>query len=126
MAEDFKKLKIWQKAHELMLHVYELTQTFPKEESFNLTSQIRRAALSVSANIAEAQGRYHDAETIHFMYNARGSAEEVRSHLTASFDLHYISKKDFGKLEQEYLGLIKGINSFIKSIKQRGSINSIN
>lgn len=121
MAEDFKKLKIWQKAHELMLHVYKLTNIFPKEESFNLTSQIRRAALSVSANIAEAQGRYHDAETIHFLYNARGSAEEVRSHLTASVDLAYISKKDFNKLEEEYVGLIKGINSFIKSIKQKKS-----
>ena len=120
MAEDFKKLKIWQKAHELMLHVYKLTNSFPKEESFSLTSQIRRAALSVSANIAEAQGRYHDAETIHFIYNARGSAEEVRSHLTASVDLDYISKKDFDKLEEEYLGLIKGINSFIKSIKHKG------
>ena len=120
MAEDFKKLKIWQKAHELMLHVYKLTNSFPKEESFSLTSQIRRAALSVSANIAEAQGRYHDAETIHFIYNARGSAEEVRSHLAASVDLAYISKKEFDKLEEEYLGLIKGINSFIRAIKHKG------
>ncbi|KKR51381.1 MAG: S23 ribosomal protein [Candidatus Curtissbacteria bacterium GW2011_GWA1_40_16] len=119
MAEDFKKLKIWQNAHELMLRVYELTNTFPKEETFNLTSQIRRAATSVSANIAEAQGRYHDAETIHFIYNARGSAEEVRSHLTACIDLDYISKKDFDKLEEEYIGLIKGMNSFIRSIKHK-------
>ena len=120
MAEDFKKLKIWQKAHELMVQIYTLSKTFPKDEKFNLISQIRRAALSVPANIAEAQGRYHDAETIHFLYNTRGSAEEVRSHLTAALDITYISKKDFDKLEDEYVGLIMGINSFIKSIRQKG------
>ena len=119
MAEDFKKLKIWQKAHELMVQIYALSDTFPKVELFNLTSQIKRAALSVPANIAEAQGRYHDAETIHFLYNARGSAEEVRSHLIAALDITYISKKDFDKLEDEYVGLIMGINSFIKSIRQK-------
>ena len=121
MAEDFKKLKIWQKAHELMVQIYALSKTLPKNEQFNLISQIRRAALSVPANIAEAQGRYHDAETIHFLYNARGSAEEVRSHLIAAFDITYISKNDFDKLEEEYAGLIMGINSFIKSIRQNKS-----
>ncbi len=119
MAQDFKKLKIWQKAHELMVQIYVLSKTFPKDELFNLISQIRRAALSVPANIAEAQGRYHDAETIHFLYNARGSAEEVRSHLIAALDITYISKNDFDTLEKEYVGLIMGINSFIKSIRQK-------
>lgn len=118
MADDFKKLKIWQLSHELMLRIYEVTSKFPKEELYNLISQLRRAALSVPANIAEAQGRYHYAESIHFLYNARGSAEEVRSLLNAAFDLSFISKNDYNSLEKDYSGLIKGINSFIKSIRQ--------
>lgn len=121
MAQDFKKLKIWQKAHELMVQIYALSKTFPKDEQFSLISQVRRAALSVPANIAEAQGRYHDAETIHFLYNARGSAEEVRSHLIAALDIAYISNNDFDTLEKEYIGLIMGINSFVKSIRQKKS-----
>src|SRR3989344_2610806 len=118
MADDFKKLKIWQQSHELMLKVYEITTRFPKEETYNLISQLRRAALSVPANIAEAQGRYHYAETIHFLYNARGSAEEVRSLLTAAKDLSFISKNEYQELETAYLGLVKGINSFIKSLSK--------
>ena len=102
-----------------MLKVYQLTVSFPKEETFNLISQLRRAALSVPANIAEAHGRYHYAETIHFLYNARGSAEEVRSLLIASRDLKFISKDEYKYLETEYEGLIKGINSFIKTLRER-------
>ena len=119
MASDFRQLNIWKKSHELMLKVYQLTVSFPKEETFNLISQLRRAALSVPANIAEAHGRYHYAETIHFLYNARGSAEEVRSLLIASRDLKFISKDEYKYLETEYEGLIKGINSFIKTLRKQ-------
>ena len=119
MASDFRQLNIWKKSHELMLKVYQLTVSFPKEETFNLISQLRRAALSVPANIAEAHGRYHYAETIHFLYNARGSAEEVRSLLIASRDLKFISKDEYKYLETEYEGLIKGINSFIKTLREQ-------
>ena len=119
MANDFRQLNIWKKSHGLMLKVYQLTVSFPKEETFNLISQLRRAALSVPANIAEAHGRYHYAETIHFLYNARGSAEEVRSLLIASRDLKFISKDEYKYLETEYEGLIKGINSFIKTLREQ-------
>src|SRR3989344_9683354 len=113
MPSDFKQLNIWRESHKLMLKIYDLSGNFPKEEVYNLVSQIRRASLSVPANIAEAQGRYHYAETIHFLYNARGSAEEVRSLLTAAKDLSFISKNEYQELETAYLGLVKGINSFI-------------
>src|SRR3989344_2879905 len=119
MAEDFKSLNIWKKSHKLMLKVYKITSAFPKEETYNLISQLRRAALSVPANIAEAHGRYHYAETIHFLYNARGSAEEVRSLLIAARDLKFISKDEYKYLETEYEGLIKGINSFIKTLREQ-------
>lgn len=119
MADDFKKLLIWQKSHELMLKVYKITESLPKEETYNLISQLRRAALSVPANIAESQGRYHYAETIHFLYNARGSAQEVRSLLNAAFDLSFIAKMDYQELETAYFGLIKGVNSYIKSVRDK-------
>ena len=117
MASDFTQLKIWQTSHKLMLNIYELSSSFPKQEEYNLISQIRRAALSVPTNIAEAQGRYHDQETIHFIYNARGSGEEVRSLLIAALDLKYIDKGKYDELDNQYSGLIIGINSFIKSIR---------
>lgn len=119
MPEDFRSLNIWKQAHSLMLKIYDVTAAFPKEELYNLVSQLRRAALSVPTNIAESYGRYHYAETIHFLYNARGSAHEVRSLLIASVDLKFMSKDVYQDLENEYSGLIKGINSFIKSIRQK-------
>ena len=119
MPSDFRQLNIWKESHKLMLIVYEITSSFPKDETYNLISQLRRAALSIPTNIAEASGRYHYAETIHFLYNARGSAEEVRSLLKAALDLSFIGRRDYDKLEKSYEGLIKGINSFIKSLRDK-------
>ena len=79
MAANFEDLRIWQVGESLVIKIYSITGKFPKSEFYNLTSQLRRAAVSVPANIAEAMGRYHNAESIHFIFNARGSAEEVRS-----------------------------------------------
>jgi four helix bundle protein len=123
MAKDFSSLQIWQVSHKLMLTIYDVTASFPKAEEFNLTSQIRRAALSIPTNIAEASGRYHDQETIHFIYNARGSSEEVRSLLLAAHDLKYLSKVKYNELEKAYERLIISINSFIKSIRAKNSSN---
>jgi four helix bundle protein len=74
--EDFKNLKVWAKAHEMTLAVYRKTQTFPKEEVYGLTSQLRRAAASIGANIAEGCGRRSDGEMSRFLQIARGSASE--------------------------------------------------
>lgn len=119
MASNFEELKIWQISEKLVIKIYFVTASFPKQETYNLVSQLRRAAISVPANTAEATGRYHDAESIHFMYNARGSAEEVRSLLMSSRDLKYITEKIFTELNKEYIGLIKGINGFIKSLRKQ-------
>ena len=75
--EDFKDLRVWGKAHELTLAVYQKTRAFPKEEMYGLTSQLRRACASVGANIAEGCGRRSDAEMRRFIQIARGSANEV-------------------------------------------------
>ena len=122
MATSFEELKVWQTSHQLMLKIYEISARFPKNEEYNLVSQIRRAALSVPTNIAESQGRYHDQETIHFIYNARGSAEEVRSLLIAAKDLKYVDSMLFEDLNKAYSGLIIGLNSFIKSIREKSRV----
>ena len=119
MPLNFEDLKIWQEAHRLMLEIYRLSSKFPKSESYGIIDQLRRAALSVTANIAEAHGRHHYLDKAKFLYNARGSIEEVRSHLMASKDLKYITKEEFYKLNEEYLGLIRGLNAFIRAIKNR-------
>ena len=118
MAQNFNDLRIWQLAEQLVIKIYKITADFPKEETYNIVSQLRRAALSIPTNIAEAHGRYHDAETIHFLYNARGSAEEVRSLLMSALDLGYIEKRTLDNLNEEYLSLIISINSFIKAIRK--------
>ncbi|MBI2018615.1 four helix bundle protein [Candidatus Daviesbacteria bacterium] len=118
MAQSFNELRIWQISEQLVVKIYKMTDIFPKDEVYNIVSQLRRAAVSIPTNIAEAHGRYHDAETIHFLYNARGSAEEVRSLLMTSLDLGYITNDIFQQTNEEYLNLIRSINSFVRAIRK--------
>jgi four helix bundle protein len=102
-----------------MIEIYKITKTFPKNETYSLIDQLKRASISVGANIAEAHGRHHYLDKAKFLYNARGSLEETRSHLMAARDLKYIDNDTFNKLNNEYMGLIKGLNAFISSIKNK-------
>ncbi|HEV2484575.1 MAG TPA: four helix bundle protein [Terracidiphilus sp.] len=101
--EDFKDLKVWNKAHELTLLIYQRTRTFPREEIYGLTSQIRRAAASIGANIAEGCGRRSDPELKRFIQIARGSANELEYHLLLARDLNLLSADDFSNLEAKIL-----------------------
>jgi four helix bundle protein len=92
---DFTKLDVWAKAHELTLSIYDLTSSFPREELYGLTSQLRRAAGSVPANIAEGCGREGDAELARFLRISMGSASEVEYHLMLAKDLKYVAVKDY-------------------------------
>ena len=113
----FRDLKIWQKSYQLAMRVYVTTSKFPKDEKYGLTDQIRRAAVSVGANIAEAHGRFHYADKCRVLFQARGECEEVRSHLSMSLGLNYLEKELFAELDHEYNGLGAGINGYISSIK---------
>ena len=93
--EDFKDLRVWVKAYELTLSVYSKTHGFPREEMYGLTSQLRRAASSAGANIAEGCGRRSDGEMRRFLQIARGSANEVEHHLLLARDLQFLSADDF-------------------------------
>ena len=88
---DYEKLNVWQKAHKLTLETYMLTKQLPKEELFGLTSQIRRAAVSVESNIAEGESRFSNADKIRFFIDARSSAAEVETQLLIISDLYVIN-----------------------------------
>jgi len=93
MGESFEDLEVWQIGKKIGVGIYGLTKDFPKEESFGLTSQIRRAALSVPANIAEGFGRYHYLDKAKFYLNARGSLYELKSHLLIAQELGYLKEE---------------------------------
>jgi four helix bundle protein len=92
--QDFKKLLVWKKAHELTLGLYGLTATFPRDETYGLTSQIRRAVSSIPANIAEGCGREGNVELTRFLFIAMGSASELEYHLLLARDLKYFPVND--------------------------------
>ncbi len=96
--KNFKTLKVWQKSHELTLQIYKATAGFPKEEIYALTSQLRRAASSVAANIAEGCGRHGDADFARFLQIAMGSASELQYHLILAHDLGFLSAPVFKSL----------------------------
>ena len=104
---------MWQKSHELVLAVYRMTQDFPKTEQYGLTSQVRRAAVSVAANIAEGFGKRGKADKARFMNTAQGSLEEVHYYLILGTDLGYGPCLDLevGRLLSGYRGAILDSNS---------------
>ena len=96
--KDFHELKVWQKAHQLTLVVYQITAPFPREELYGLTSQLRRSAASIPANLAEGCGRNGDAEFARFCSIALGSASELEYHLLLARDLKLIQPRDYEEL----------------------------
>jgi len=114
--KNFYELDAWKKAHLLAINIYKITKSFPKEELYGVSSQIRRAVSSITANIAEGFSRYHFAEKAKFYYNARASASEVQNFLLLSKDLGYIDKKSCEDMFLECVEIGKLINGLIRSI----------
>lgn len=95
---DFRDLQVWEKGHRLALSIYRATNNFPKEELYGLTSQLRRSAASIPANIAEGCGRSGDAELARFMQIVMGSASELEYHLLLAKDLNYLDPLSYEEL----------------------------
>lgn len=95
----FSQLEAWRVNHQLVIAIYKLTATFPQSEKYGLSDQIRRAASSITANIAEGWGRYHFADKNRFYYNARGSSTEVQNHLILAKDLDLLSNERYEELK---------------------------
>lgn len=100
MAHPWKDLIVWQKAHELVLAIYKVTNNFPEKERYGLSQQIRRASTSVAANIVEGKSKKTDKEFSAYLYNSRGSLEETRYHLLLSKDLKFIDEVQYNDLEK--------------------------
>ena len=98
--KNYRDLQVWRKAHELTLSVYEVTRTFPAEEKYGLTSQLRRASTSVASNIAEGCGRGSDADFARCCQIAMGSACEANYQLLLSRDLGYKAGADYERLDE--------------------------
>jgi four helix bundle protein len=113
---DFRELKVWQKAHQLTLAVYKATATFPRDELYGLTSQIRRACASIPANIAEGCGRSGDAELARFLQIALGSASELEYHLLLAHDLALLSDSEYEHLAGETTEVKRMLASFIQKL----------
>ncbi len=119
--QDFRKLLVWQQSHELTLMIYQTTAGFPKDEIYGLTSQIKRAAASVPANIAEDCGRETNAELGRFLYIAMGSASELEYHLLLARDLNFIDPKRYDQLNEQVDKVKRMLNNFIQKIKSHKS-----
>ena len=114
---DFKKLDIWHEAHQLTLKVYKETRSFPKEEIYGLTSQLRRAVVSIPNNIAEGCGRNSKKELNNFLNISMGSSSEVEYLLLLAHDLNYLQNEYFG-LNKLLVKMRKMLNTFMQQIQQ--------
>jgi four helix bundle protein len=115
-VKDFKELKVWQKAHKLTLAVYKDTRSFPKEELYGLTSQMRRSCSSIPANIAEGCGRNGDAELGRFLHIALGSASELQYHVLLARDLGLLDEPTHERLADDVSEIKRMLASFIKKL----------
>jgi four helix bundle protein len=116
MLKNFKELKVWQKAYQLCLEIYRVTRNFPKEEIYGLTSQIRRAAVSVPSNVAEGYGRKTTGEYIQALYVAYGSNCELETQVLLSGDLGFVRREDLLRLQQEIGDVERMLKGLIKSL----------
>jgi four helix bundle protein len=119
MLRNYKDLTVWQKSYQLCLEIYRLTKGFPKDETYSLTSQIRRAAVSVPSNIAEGHGRKTTPEYIRFLYIAYGSTCELETQVLLSGDLRYIDAGNLKKLHDEIGEVERMLKALIKSLQDK-------
>ena len=114
--KDFKELKVWVKAHELTVTLYGITRKFPREEIYGLTSQLRRSAASIGANIAEGCGRRSDGGLGRFLQIARGSASETEYHLLLAKDLGFLSDVDYSSTAKRVIEVQRMLTSLAQAV----------
>ena len=114
---DFRKIQVWERAHQFTLQVYKITSTFPKAELYGLTSQMRRAAVSIPFNIAKGCGRDTQAELARFVHISGGSASELEYQLILALDLGYIGDENYPQLNSEINEIKRMLNGFEKAVQ---------
>jgi four helix bundle protein len=116
---DFTEMPVWQKANEVIKQVYTICAKLPRSEEYALSSQLKRAALSITANIAEAFGRSHSKDKTNFYYYARGSAFEVRSHLIVGKNLKFFLQEDIVQMDAACKNIVEALNKIIKGLNAK-------
>jgi len=119
VARTYRELLAWQKAKELAVLAYRFTEHFPRAELYGLTSQIRRAAVSVASNIAEGQGRLTRGEFQHFLGQARGSLLELDTQVAIAFELAYLQTNEQEVLEQQIYQVLGLVNRLLESLRRK-------
>ena len=114
---DYKKLKVWGDAHKFTVEIYNITKTFPNNEQYGLTSQIRRSASSIPTNIVEGCGQIDNGNLIRFLGIAKGSAFETEYQLLLAKDLNYITNEEYTILVEKVKYIIRRLNNLIKSLR---------
>jgi len=119
MLKSYKELKVWQKAYNLCIEIYKITRTFPKEELYGLTSQIRRSAVSVPSNIAEGYGRKTTPEYLRSLYIAYGSSCELETQILLSGDLGLMKVEALNKLQADLGEVERMLKALIKAVENK-------
>jgi four helix bundle protein len=117
IGRSYRELLVWQKAKTLAVAIYRETEGFPRSEIYGLTSQLRRAGVSIASNIAEGQGRLTPGEFSQFLGHARGSLLELDTQIAIALDLGYLSKAEHEKLEYEAYQVLGLINRLLDSLR---------
>jgi four helix bundle protein len=121
MLKNYRELIVWQKSYQLCLDIYRITKGFPKEERYGLTSQIRRAAVSVPSNIAEGYGRKTTLEYIRALYVAYGSNCELETQILLAKDLNYIKNEDAEDILENIREIERMLKALIRSLENKSS-----
>ena len=116
---SFEDMIVWQKALDLSVKIFKLTEKLPRKEDYGLTSQIRRAALSVPGNIAEGFGRKHTKDKLNFYYDSRGSLAETKNHLIYGKKVDYFTQTECGDLMKLTDDILKELNMLISSLHKK-------
>jgi four helix bundle protein len=114
---NFEELEVWRKAHVLTVKLYRLTESFPRSEMFGLTSQIRRAAGSIGANLAEGCGRWGEGELARFIQIAMGSASELQNHIRFARDLEFLNSDDYENVLKDVVGVRQMLTAFLQVVR---------
>jgi len=122
MTRNYKKIVAWQRGHQLTLHVYRSTVTFPRDERFGITSQLRRAAYSIPSNIAEGSGRGTKKEYLRFLHIALASLKETEYFLLLSHDLGYLPEADFERLAEQVNRTFATLHGLMEAVRKETQI----
>lgn len=115
---NYEKLRIWQESMDLVETIYQMTAKFPREEQFGLTSQLRRAAVSVPTNIAEGHGKISKTDFRRFLSISKGSLQELSTLLQIALRMNYISEHEYNLTQKQVLSLVRQISSLMKKLAE--------